>query len=76
MIELIGTAATILAVAGVLANNRWVRACFLVWMLSNLLTGTIHAYTGIWSLLVRDVIFFVLAIEGYIKWGKCCRKMR
>jgi len=23
----------------------------------------------IWSLFVRDVVFFVLAIEGWIKWG-------
>ena len=70
MIETIGILTTTLAVAGVLTNNRRLRVCFLLWMVSNALTAGIHAYMGIYSLLIRDVIFFVLAIEGYIKWGK------
>jgi nicotinamide riboside transporter PnuC len=70
MIEIIGIITTILAVAGVLTNNRRLRVCFLLWMISNALTAGIHAYMGIWSLLVRDAIFFVLAIEGWIKWGQ------
>lgn len=70
MIEIIGTVATVLAVIGVLTNNRRLRVCFLIWMLSNLLTGAIHAHAGIWSLLVRDVIFFGLAIEGWVRWGR------
>ncbi len=70
MIEVIGIIATILAVTGVLTNNRRLRVCFLVWMVSNALTAGIHAHSGIWSLLVRDMIFFVLAIEGWIKWGR------
>ena len=70
MIEIIGTIATILAVGGVLMNNRRLRVCFLIWMVSNALTAGIHAHSGIWSLLARDAIFFVLAIEGWIRWGK------
>jgi len=70
IIEIIGMLATILAVVGVLTNNRRIRVCFLLWMVSNALTGAIHAYAGIWSLLIRDVIFFVLAIEGWFKWGR------
>ena len=70
MKELIGIIATVLAVIGVITNNRRIRYCFLLWMASNALTGGIHAYMGIWSLFVRDVIFFVLAIEGWKKWGK------
>ena len=76
IIEIIGIIATTFAVAGVLTNNRRIRACFLLWMVSNALTGFIHAYAGIWSLLIRDVIFFVLAIEGWFKWGRKCKRIR
>lgn len=69
-IEIIGVISTILAVIGVLANNRRLRWCFLVWMVSNSLSLTIHAYTAIWSLAARDLIFLVLAVEGWIKWGR------
>ena len=70
MQEIIGIIATILAVIGVITNNRRLRVCFLFWLVSNALTGGIHAEAGIWSLLVRDAIFFVLAIEGWFKWGR------
>ena len=70
MIEIIGIVTTILAVIGVLFNNRKLRFCFILWGFSNLFTAGIHAYMGIYSLLVRDVIFFMLAIEGWFKWGK------
>ena len=70
MLETIGTIATVLAITGVLANNRRLRWCFIVWMVSNSLTAGIHAYAGIWSLFVRDVVFLILAVEGWKKWGK------
>jgi len=70
MLETIGTIATVLAITGVLANNRRLRWCFIVWMVSNSLTAGIHAYAGIWSLFVRDAIFLILAVEGWKKWGK------
>ena len=70
MLELIGTISTILAVTGVILNNRRLRVCFLVWMVSNSLTLIIHGHTGIWSLAVRDGIFLILAVEGWIKWGR------
>ena len=70
MIELIGTVSTILAITGVILNNRRLRLCFLVWLVSNGLTLIIHAQTGVWSLVVRDGIFLILAVEGWIKWGK------
>lgn len=67
--EIIGIIATIFAVIGVITNNRRLRICFLLWLLSNALSGIIHVHAGIWSLLIRDIIFFVLAIEGWFKWG-------
>ena len=70
MIETIGTIATVLAIAGVLANNRRLRWCFIVWFVSNSITLIIHVHVGVWSLVVRDVIFLILAIEGWIRWGR------
>ena len=68
MIEIIGTIATVLAVIGVLANNRRLRWCFLVWMVSNGLSMLIHAQAEIVSLFVRDAVFLILAVEGWIMW--------
>jgi len=68
MTEILGTIATVIAVAGVLLNNRQNRACFVLWMLSNLVFGYIHAEAGMISLVGRDIIFYLLAIEGFRKW--------
>lgn len=65
MIELIGT---ILAVVGVLANNRRFRWCFLLWMVSSLIFLAIDLHTGVISFVLRDAIFFLLAVEGWRKW--------
>lgn len=70
MIELVGTIATIVAIAGVALNNRRLRACFILWIFSNLMTLAIHAHAGIWSLAVRDMVFLVLAVEGWVLWKK------
>jgi len=70
MIELIGTVSMVLSIAGVILNNRRLRACFILWLLSNGLSLVIHAQMGVWSLTIRDGIFFILAIEGWFKWGK------
>jgi nicotinamide riboside transporter PnuC len=74
MIELIGTVSTILAIAGVILNNRRLRTCFLLWLISNSLSLIIHTQTGVWSLVARDGIFLILAIEGWIKWGRKSKK--
>lgn len=68
MIELFGAIATVLAVAGVLLNNRRRINCFYLWLISNAICAVLHACTGLWSLCIRDVIFFVLAIEGIYRW--------
>ncbi|HUV66051.1 MAG TPA: nicotinamide mononucleotide transporter [Sedimentisphaerales bacterium] len=70
MIELIGAIATMLAVCGVVLNNRKLIACFYFWLLSNSLTAGIHFHAGLWSLLVRDLIFAALAVEGLLRWRK------
>lgn len=70
MIELIGTICLVISVIGVLLNNHKLRAGFLVWLFSNLISAALHCYTELYSLMIRDLIFFVLAIHGWKKWGK------
>ena len=70
MIEAIGILATIVAVSGVILNNRHRRECFYVWIVSNSLTLGIHVAVGVWSLAVRDVIFLALAVEGLWLWRR------
>ena len=70
MIEIIGTIAAALAIAGVVLNNRGRRACFAIWLISNTLLLGIHANVGIWSLAARDGVFIFLAIQGWHYWSK------
>ena len=70
MSEIVGTVVLILGASGVLLNNRRLRMCFILWMVSNALSAGIHAYVELWSLMARDVVFLVLAIEGWVKWSR------
>jgi len=70
MNEVFGTISMILAVVGVLLNNRKMISCFYVWIVSNLISAYLHFDAEIYSLLVRDLIFLVLAFEGVMKWSK------
>lgn len=70
MTELVSIAATALAIAGVALNNRRMRLCFVLWLISNGLCCAIHAHAGLWVLAGRDAVFFALAVEGWKKWGK------
>jgi len=69
-VEMLGMTATALAVAGVLLNNRRIIACFGLWMISNVICLVLHSSAGMVSLAIRDAIFFVLAIEGFMRWGQ------
>lgn len=67
--EAIGWAATVVAIVGVVANNKRLRWCFLVWMVSNAISAGLHLAAGMWALTVRDAAFFVLAIYGWHAWA-------
>jgi len=67
---IVGGIATVGAVVGVVLNNRRLSSCFIVWLVSNTLTAAVHADAGLWTLLARDVIFLVLAVEGLWRWRK------
>lgn len=68
MIEIIGTVAGVLAVVGVILNNRKYRWCFLLWIVSNTLSALIHLSQGPWALAVRDLVFLYFAVEGWFLW--------
>ena len=70
MLEIIGWTTMILAVWGVILNNRHNRKCFWIWLVSNALSCAIHIYLGVWSLAIRDFVFLILAVEGLILWGR------
>lgn len=72
MIEWIGLVAMALGIGGVVLNNYRRRVCFLVWMVSNLLSCLIHLSPGHYtpSLALRDAAFFLLAIHGWHRWGR------
>ena len=74
MTEIMGYIAGVLAVAGVLLNNRKLIMCFPVWIVSNALCWYLHRQAGLHSLAWRDVMFTVLAIEGWYRWAKQARK--
>ena len=70
MIELIGWAAAMLAILGVVANNRKESICFKIFIISNLLSAIVHFHLHCRSLFLRDIIFVILAVEGFILWKR------
>ena len=70
IIQIAGAVAAVLAVTGVVLNNHRLRVCFLVFLVSNGIVGTIHIWSGLWTLAARDAAFFVLAIDGWVRWGR------
>ena len=76
MTETAGIIATVLAIAGVVLNNRLNRLCFILWIISNLTflalhaDAVLHVNAELWPLCVRDAAFTALAIEGFYRWGR------
>lgn len=70
IIEIISTVATVLAVVGVCCNNYKFRACFILWMFSNVITAGVHIYAELWVMVFRDAVFFALAVHGWRRWGR------
>lgn len=69
-LEYLGWLVTVVAVTGVILNNRRLRACFILWTFSNAASAAIHLTTGPMALVARDLIFLALAAHGWILWGK------
>jgi len=69
-LEIIGAVATMLAVFGVVLNNRKCIWCFAVFSVSNTLTAYIHYSVEVWTVFARDLIFLMLAAEGAWRWSR------
>lgn len=67
LLELLTTA---LAVTGVFFNNHRHRWCFVIWGVSNTISAGIHIDGGMYGMLLRDVIFLGLGVDGWIRWGR------
>ena len=67
-LEIWGVVATVVAVAGVWANNHRMIACFGLWIVSNGITLVLHRRQRMWSLAIRDLIFLALAMRGWQLW--------
>lgn len=74
MTEIIGTIVMVIAILGVLLNNRMDRRCFILWLASNGLSASLHLYAAMYSLAARDIVFFVLAIQGWMQWTRQGRR--
>lgn len=61
---------SILAISGVVLNNRKSIYCFPIWIMSNFIVALIHAQSHLEILMLRDIIFLVLAIHGWHEWQK------
>jgi len=68
MTEIIGWLSSAMAVFGVVLNNRRIRVCFLLWIASNSASAGIHAMEHMWYYAARDLVFLVLAVDGWYRW--------
>jgi nicotinamide riboside transporter PnuC len=68
--EVLGWIGTLVAVVGVVLNNRLRIEGFCVWWVSNVLFAVIHAAAGMVAMTVRDLVFLGLAVHGFIVWRK------
>ncbi|MBE3069135.1 MAG: nicotinamide mononucleotide transporter, partial [Planctomycetes bacterium] len=74
LIEIAGWVVTVVAVGGVILNNRRRRECFWLWFISNTISAGIHASAGMVALTVRDLVFLVLAVQGLVLWTRAARR--
>lgn len=68
MTTILGIVCCVLSISGVILNNRQIRHCFTIWLVSNSISAGLHIYAGMWALAVRDVAFLLLAVEGFVLW--------
>jgi nicotinamide riboside transporter PnuC len=61
---------TVVAIVGVVLNIRHVRACFLVWMVTNIAWAIVDASRGIWAQATLHIVYWGLSVWGWYHWGK------
>ena len=70
MHEILGGITTVMAVAGVMLNNKLNIGCFYLWIVSNSISAYLHCRVELWSLAARDIVFIFLALDGIRHWNK------
>jgi hypothetical protein len=58
------------AYAGAELNARLKVSGFYIWMFSNVTLAALHAATGLWILLLLDVLFFRVNVIGVMRWKR------
>jgi nicotinamide riboside transporter PnuC len=58
----------IMSIAGVVLNIYKNKYCFVIWMITNFSWMIIDFYKGIYSQAFLFLIYFILAVYGFIKW--------
>jgi nicotinamide riboside transporter PnuC len=66
----IGLVGTVLAVAGVVLNNYRLALCFVLFLGSNTLALLVHRRDKRPTMVLRDLIFLALAIQGLYLWTR------
>ena len=56
--------------AGAELNARMRISGFYVWLISNITLGLLHAATGLWLLLLLDLLFFRVNALGVLRWSR------
>lgn len=54
--------------AGAELNARMKVSGFYIWIASNVCLGVLHAASGLWGLLVLDLLFFKVNCQGIARW--------
>jgi nicotinamide riboside transporter PnuC len=60
---------TALAVTGMLFNNAQSLWCFPIWIVANLINIYYHAITKLYGLIIKDILFTLLAFVGWWQWS-------
>ena len=61
---------TIIALAGTVLNVNKLRLCFILWAIANIGFGVLDFQRGDYGRLLLDIVQLLLAVWGYIYWGK------
>ncbi len=76
MFEILALLCVVVSVFGLWLRNHKLRTCFYFFLMSNFLSLAIHLHAGLWQgadvkmMILRDVIFLILAIHGLILWSR------
>lgn len=69
-------AATIVALVGTVLNCKQIRACFYLWMVTNLMWFGYDVFMCLYSRALLDAVQFVLAVYGVYEWKKLEKESR